>query len=119
VYAIEGVPHDWLFPRVAAVAHHGGMGTTAEGLRAGVPSIIIPRLLDQRFWSKRVHELGVGPRPIPHRHLSSERLAEAIHAATADRSMRQRAASLGRRIRDERGVAVAVEAIQEYASLAR
>ena len=46
----EWIPHSWLFPRMAAVVHHGGVGTTAAGLAAGVPSIITPFFADQPFW---------------------------------------------------------------------
>ncbi|MCP4593378.1 MAG: glycosyltransferase family 1 protein, partial [bacterium] len=65
VFLIESVPHDWLFPRTAAVVHHGGAGTTGAGLRAGVPGIVVPFGGDQPFWARRVEALGVGPAPIP------------------------------------------------------
>jgi UDP:flavonoid glycosyltransferase YjiC (YdhE family) len=110
---IDSTPHDWLFPRVAAVVHHGGAGTTAAGLRAGVPSIVIPFLIDQPFWGKRVHELGVGPTPIPRRKLTVDRLAQAIQVAVTDKDMRQRAADLGAKIQAENGIANAVELIQK------
>ena len=73
VFAIENVPYDWLFPRMAAVVHHGGAGTTAAGLRAGRPSVLVPYFADQPFWAGRVTELGVGPRAIPRRRISVER----------------------------------------------
>ena len=59
-FQLKAVPHDWLFPQVAAVVHHGGAGTTAAGLRAGRPTVICPFFGDQPFWGRRVHELGVG-----------------------------------------------------------
>ncbi len=65
VCSIDSVSHAWLFPRMAAVIHHGGAGTTSAGLRAGVPSIIVPFFGDQPFWGQRVHDLGVGPGPSP------------------------------------------------------
>jgi sterol 3beta-glucosyltransferase len=108
VYMLESAPHSWLFPRVAAVAHHGGAGTTAAGLRAGAPTIIVPHAVDQPMWGQRVAELGVGPRPIPRKELTAERLARAI-TATRDPTMRERATALGQRIRAEDGVARAVE----------
>jgi sterol 3beta-glucosyltransferase len=111
VFLADSVPHDWLFPRVAAVVHHGGAGTTAAGLRAGKPSIICPFMADQPFWGKLVHQLGVGPEPVPQSQLNAERLAAAIEQATHDPSMQQRAADLGERIRAEDGVARAVEII--------
>jgi sterol 3beta-glucosyltransferase len=114
VFMLPSVPHRWLFPQMDAVVHHGGAGTTAAGLEAGVPSIIIPFFGDQPFWGKRVEELGVGPKPIPRRKLSAERLAEAIIEAGSDEKMRRRAAELGEKIRAEDGVANAVSFIREY-----
>ena len=111
VHAISHVPHAWLFPRVAAVVHHGGAGTTAAGLRAGLPAITAPVGIDQFFWGRRVAALGAGPPPIPRRALTAEALAGAIHAALHDPGMRQRAAMLGERLRAEDGVARAVEAL--------
>jgi UDP:flavonoid glycosyltransferase YjiC (YdhE family) len=112
VFQIEAIPHDWLFPRVAAVIHHGGAGTTAAGLRAGVPNIVIPHFTDQPFWGQRVAQLGVGPRPIPRSALSSARLAAAIQVAVHDPAMRVRAVALGRKLQAEDGVARAVEIFQ-------
>lgn len=114
VLQVESVPHDWLFPHTAAVVHHGGAGTTATGLRAGVPSIIVPFAGDQPFWGKRIAELGVGPAPIPHKQLTAERLADAIRAAISDTGMRARVAALAERIRAEDGVAYTVEVIHRY-----
>ena len=65
VMTVDGVPFAWLFPRVVAVVHHGGAGTTSAGLRAGVPSVVVPFFGDQPFWGQRVADLGVGPAPIP------------------------------------------------------
>lgn len=113
LFGIDAVPHDWLFPRVAAVVHHGGAGTTAAGLRAGVPSVVVPFGFDQPFWGRRVAKLGVGPQPLPVRSLSAEALARAIRQATSDPALRQRAAALGARIRAEDGVARAVEVFQQ------
>jgi len=112
LFALESIPHDWLFPRMAAVAHHGGSGTTGAGLRAGVPSVVIPHAGDQPLWARRVAELGVGPPPIPRRQLTVERLAAAIACVVTDQDMRARAAALGERIRAEGGVARAIEVIE-------
>lgn len=114
VFKLESIPHDWLFPRMAAVVHHGGAGTTAAALRAGVPSVVIPRFTDQPFWGFRVAQLGVGPRPIPRSQLSVERLADAIQVAVDDKAIKARAAALGRRLQAEDGVAQAVEAFQRH-----
>jgi hypothetical protein len=90
---VDSIPHSWLFPRVAAVIHHGGAGTTAAGLRAGVPAIVILFFGDQLFWGQRDAKLGVGPEPILRKQLTVERLAQAIQTAVTDQSMRQRAAT--------------------------
>jgi sterol 3beta-glucosyltransferase len=110
--AIGGVAHDWLFPRSAAVVHHGAAGTTATALRAGVPAVIVPHNSDQFSWGRRMAELGVSPPPIPRRRLVVDRLEEALIAATTDRELRERAEALGGQIRGEDGVTRAVEAFE-------
>jgi sterol 3beta-glucosyltransferase len=116
--AIDPAPYDRLFPRVAAVVHHGGAGTTAYALHAGVPSVVVPRIADQPFWAGRVSALGVGPAPIPRRELSAERLAAAIHAATSDAGIRARAAALADGLAREDGVGAAVEAFDRLFGVA-
>jgi sterol 3beta-glucosyltransferase len=109
VFVADSVPFDWLYPRMTAVAHHGGAGTTGAALRAGVPAVVVPFAVDQPFWASRVVALGVGPRPIPRRRLTAAALAAALRVATTDAAMRSRAADLGALIREEDGVARAVE----------
>jgi len=116
VIAVDSVPYDWLFPRLAAAVHHGGAGTTAYALRAGVPSVVVPAIADQPFWAERVHALGVGPQPIPRRELSAARLAEAIRLATTDAAIRQRAVALAGRVAAEDGVRVAVDRFEHHLS---
>ena len=113
ILTVRGIPHTWLFARMAAVVHHGGAGTTGAGLKAGKPSIVIPTASDQPFWGRRVHALGAGPAPIPVRRLTPDTLAQAISVATSDDSMITNAESLGTRIRTEDGVAVAVDRIAQ------
>lgn len=112
VLMVDSIPHSWLFPRVAAVVHHGGAGTTAAGLRAGVPTIVIPFFGDQLFWGQKVAELGVGSAPIPRQQLTAERLAAAIHQVMTDRSMRQQAVDLGAKIQAEDGIASVVAIVK-------
>ncbi len=109
LFVADSLPYDWLFPRVEAVVHHGGAGTTGLALRAGVPAIVVPFTVDQPFWGSRVAVLGVGPTPIPRRRLTPERLAEALRRTVADTAMHARAAALGAQIRAEDGVAEAVD----------
>jgi UDP:flavonoid glycosyltransferase YjiC (YdhE family) len=112
VFKIDAVPHDWLFPRMAAVVHHGGSGTTAAGLRAGIPSVVVPFFGDQPYWGRRVHALGVGPKPIQLKALTAKNLAEAISWTVSDEGVREEAAALGTLIRSEDGVRSAVDFIR-------
>ncbi|MCS0635831.1 glycosyltransferase [Streptomyces sp. LP05-1] len=105
ILAIGDIPHDWLFPRTAAVVHHAGAGTTGAGLRAGVPALPVPVMADQPFWASRLHRLGVAPRPLPFQDLTAETLAEGITACLTDPAHRHRATALARDIALEDGAA--------------
>jgi vancomycin aglycone glucosyltransferase len=98
VRVVGEVSHTRLFARVAAVVHHGGAGTTHSAARAGVPQIVIPHLLDQFYFARRVHELGVGPPAIPRKRLSVSRLAETLRATLDNELLVERAAALGRQL---------------------
>lgn len=113
VHMISSMPHSWLFPRMKAVVHHGGAGTTAAGVRAGVPSIIVPFMGDQGFWGRKLADLGVGTQPIPRKQLTTNRLAHAIEQAVSDTIMQQKASELGAKIHNEDGIANAVNIINE------
>jgi UDP:flavonoid glycosyltransferase YjiC (YdhE family) len=117
IYRIEAAPHEWLYPRVSAAVHHGGAGSTAAGLRAGLPTVIIPHLGDQPFWGQRVYALGAGPKPISRKRLTASGLAAAIRAATTNQNMRSRAKELGTKIRSENGIGQAVQVIEQYLHL--
>ena len=85
--------------------------STAAGLRAGIPTVAVPIVVDQFFWDARVRSLGAGPAPVPVAKLSAEGLAAAIRQAIMHPTIRARAAALGCRIRSEDGVGRAVEAL--------
>jgi vancomycin aglycone glucosyltransferase len=109
VLAVEAVSHAALFPRVAAVVHHGGAGTTTTAARAGVPQVLVPHLFDQHYWARRVCELGLGPPPVPRRRLAGERLAAALRSLDDNELVRERARELGARLRAEIDAAPPVE----------
>ncbi|WP_028813136.1 glycosyltransferase [Streptomyces flavidovirens] len=111
VLAIGDVPHDWLFPRTAAVVHHAGAGTTAAGLRAGVPALPVPVMADQPFWASRLYRLGVAPRPLPFQDLTAETLGAAITACLSEPAHRHRAAELAHHIAAEDGAATVLDHI--------
>lgn len=113
VLVLREAPHDWLFPRMAGVVHHGGAGTTGAALTAGVPALVVPFTMDQPFWGARVHALGVGPRPIPRKRLTVENLAAGLRALVSDEAMRRRAAELGELVRAEEGAAGAARRLGE------
>ncbi|MBA6437801.1 glycosyltransferase [Streptomyces sp. GMR22] len=107
VLAVGDLPHDWLFPRTAAVVHHAGAGTTAAGLRAGVPAVAVPAMADQPFWATRLHHLGVAPRPLPLADLTAESLGAAITTCLTAPALRHRATELA----DAMGVEDGAEAV--------
>lgn len=114
VFALDYAPYAWLFPRMAAVIHHGGSGTTGFALRSGVPSMVVPFTADQPFWGRRTHELCVGPTSIPFSKLTAENLAQAMAAMTRDSNMKSRADHLRITMAGENGVWGAVQVIQRY-----
>lgn len=114
VFMLDQAPHDWLFPRMAAVVHHGGAGTTAAGLRAGKPTLIVPFIADQPFWGNGIYQAGLGPKPIPQAKLTVDGLAAAINTAVNDGEMCRRAEAVSEKLRAENGIQNALETIRRY-----
>ncbi|MBK8780915.1 MAG: glycosyltransferase family 1 protein [Anaerolineales bacterium] len=112
---LESAPHDWLLPRCKMIIHHGGAGTTAAGLRAGIPNIVVPFTADQPFWGNRVHTIGVGPKPILVKNISVDKLVRAIAEAESN-MIRDRAQVIGQNIRSENGIADSIKAIEVFTS---
>ncbi|MCT2591397.1 glycosyltransferase [Streptomyces sp. N2-109] len=108
---VDEVSHAAAFPHMAAVVHHAGAGTTAAGLRAGVPTVPVPVQFDAAFWSSRLVALGTSPVSVPLRRLTAPGLASALKRATTDPSYRQRARDLATRIREEDGVGPVLAAV--------
>ncbi|WP_197429900.1 glycosyltransferase [Auraticoccus cholistanensis] len=112
VMVIDEAPHSWLFPRVAAVVHHGGSGTTAAGLRAGRPTLVCPVLGDQPFWGRRVQALGAGPTPLRLRDATTSTLAARIRELVSSARLADDARTIGEAIRAEDGTGRAVEVLE-------
>lgn len=117
VYVIGDAPHDWLFAHCRAVCHHGGAGTTSAGLRAGLPTIVVPFFGDQFFWGRIVADAGAGPEPIPIRRLDRDNLTAAFDACRRPQ-IRERASELGARLRATDGVELVVQSIERHLPLA-
>lgn len=117
ILQIDGAPHSWLFPRMAAVVHHGGAGTTAAGLRAGKPSLICPFFGDQPFWGRRVHALGAGPAPIAQKDLTVENLTAALQNLATNADYRRNAESIGDKLRNEDSIGPSVAFIEYQAAM--
>ncbi|GGN63364.1 glycosyl transferase [Streptomyces albiflavescens] len=112
MFTVGEVPHSVLFPRMAAVVHHAGAGTTAAGLRAGVPAVPVPIQFDEGFWAARLVALGVAPGAVPLRGLGSARLASALVRVTRQPMYRRRAQVLAARIRAEDGVGPVLDTVR-------
>jgi len=108
---IGDTPHDWLFPRTAAVIHHGGSGTSHSAARAGVPSIVIPFAGDQFFWAERLRLAGVAPAAVHGRQPKVEAFVNALDFA-ADAQVRNQARVVRETMRAENGVVDAVAALE-------
>jgi UDP:flavonoid glycosyltransferase YjiC (YdhE family) len=110
------IDHRSLFPRAACVVHHGGAGTTHAACAAGVPSVVVPHVGDQRYWADRLHRLGVAPEPQLVGRLDPGRLADAALTAATDPAMRAAAATLAGRIAREDGLEAAVRLLERVAT---
>jgi UDP:flavonoid glycosyltransferase YjiC (YdhE family) len=111
VTVIGEAPHDWLFPQMAAVVHHAGAGTTAAGLRAGVPTVSVPMITDQPFWASRITSLGAGPKAVPYKKLSVGSLTAAVSEAVNRASYRTRAQEIAKQLATEDGTLPVIRAL--------
>ncbi|KAJ3497385.1 hypothetical protein NLG97_g1948 [Lecanicillium saksenae] len=118
VFMLGNVPHDWLFKRVSCVVHHGGAGTTAAGITAGKPTVVVPFFGDQPFWGAMVARAGAGPEPIPHMRLTAQKLAEAINFCLKPESL-ARAKELASKIAQERGDETGAQLFHQYLEVDR
>jgi hypothetical protein len=113
IFMLGNVPHDWLFRHVSCVVHHGGAGTTAAGITAGRPTVVVPFFGDQPFWGAMVARAGAGPKPIPHKQLTVDKLADAINFCLKPESL-ERAQALASKIAAEQGNNLAAQSIHQF-----
>ncbi|RDW66017.1 hypothetical protein BP6252_09652 [Coleophoma cylindrospora] len=102
IFMLGNVPHDWLFQHVSAVVHHGGAGTTAAGITAGKPTVVVPFFGDQPFWGAMIARAGAGPSPIPYKSLNVESLVSQLKIALKPETL-IKAKELGESIATESG----------------
>jgi vancomycin aglycone glucosyltransferase len=98
VIAIGPVSHASLFGRCRAIVHHGGSGTTHTAARSGVPQVLVPHVLDQFYFERRVQALGIGPPGIPRAKLTTQRLVETLRAVLDNELLEERARELGEQL---------------------
>lgn len=110
-HVLGDTPHAWLFPKVSAVIHHGGSGTSHSAARAGVPSVVVPFAGDQWFWADRLQRAGVAAQAVSGHRLKASALARAIEHAEQVQVV-SRACQLGERMRTENGLAVATNTLE-------
>lgn len=113
VFMLGNVPHDWLFKHVSAVVHHGGAGTTAAGITAGRPTLVVPFFGDQPFWGAMVHRAGAGPEPIPHKQLTADNLADGIKVCLKPESQ-EKAHAMAATIAKERGSDIGAQSFHQF-----
>ena len=113
IFVLRHAPHDWLFPHMSAAVHHGGAGTTAAAVRAGIPSVIVPFFGDQPFWANRLNRKGVAPPALERKSLTSAALASAL-STTQQPTMIKAAAALGRAVRAEDSIGEALRHLRTW-----
>ncbi|KAI4717975.1 UDP-Glycosyltransferase/glycogen phosphorylase [Aureobasidium sp. EXF-10727] len=113
IYYIGDCPHEWLFPRMAAVVHHGGAGTTACGLKNGLPTLVCPFFGDQPFWGHMIANAGAGPKPLPPRQMTAAKLADAITFLMREETLAA-AKTIAKRMSHEQGVQAAVNSFHRH-----
>ena len=114
LFSVPAAPHEWLLSHCSAIIHHGGAGTTAASLRAGIPNVIIPHGADQPFWGRCVARAGAGPEPLDIHHLTAQNLVDAL-AKTQLPAIQTRARQLAACLEEENGTQAAVQILENLA----
>jgi sterol 3beta-glucosyltransferase len=113
LYFLGRAPHASLFPRCAAVVHHGGAGTTHSATRAGVPSVTVAFVNEQQSWGRRLQQCGAALAPLSFRTVTPDALATRIVQTAANPRLREHAQMVGAQMRAEDGVAESIRLIEQ------
>lgn len=119
---IDSAPFDSLFPKVDAVVHHGGIGTLAACLRAGVPSLSCPVIYpmgDQYFWGNHAYKIGCAVKPIPLKKLTVKALSDSITEMLTDETIRKNCDIISKKLALENGAKRAAEIVESHFSFQR
>ncbi len=112
-FVIPSVSHEWLLPKVDAFVHHGGAGTTAAALRAGVANFVCPFIADQPYWGRCVYALGIGPEAVPFNQLTEQVLVDKVKELITTVSFKDKATEMAQLIEAQNGAVVASMHIEE------
>jgi len=118
VLLIGAAPHDWLFERCSVVVHHGGAGTTATGLRAGKPTVVVPFFGDQFFWGDTISRMELGPDPVLSDSITGKKLADAIIFALQD-NIKENARVCGIEMNEEDGIKKGIHLLKKFLPVER
>jgi rhamnosyltransferase subunit B len=111
VMAFDYAPFSLLFPRAAAIVHHGGIGTTGQAMRSGRPSLVMPCAWDQPDNAERAVRLGIA-RTIARNRYEAKRVAAELRLLFENPAYSQRAAEIAAKVRQEEGAKAACDAIE-------
>ncbi len=101
IHFVNHIPYDWLFPKVYAVIHHGGSGTTHMALKYGCANLIIPHIVDQYVWNKIIHKKGAGPLGIDISKINRDNLESLIIDLLENKTYKEKAEGLSKMIVSE------------------
>lgn len=119
VRLVDRLPHDQVFPRCAAIVHHGGAGTCHAAVRAGCPSVVVAVQEEQWFWGQELQRAAAASAPLRLRETDAERLAAAIRTVLSAPRLKRRTAALSTALAGEDGVGQAITWIEELVEAPR
>jgi len=101
IYFVSQIPYDWVFPKMYAVIHHGGSGTTHLALKYGCATLIIPHFIDQFIWDEVISELGLGPKGIKISRMTNKNLEPKVLELLRNSSFKERSERIGSQLGKE------------------